>query len=332
MNCFNTTKIIAEQLWQWVLGIQTYLENICVTITQKILQLVQSWENVCSQVAQQVQQWQQQWQNQCSQVSSQVCKSLPWPLDKLCGWVTSTVCNLVSVLVLVVITVIQTVCSLVSVLILVVATIVSTLCTLVMIIVNSIILVLYIVLVPVLYLICLVVPCSKTMESSVPPDNGWLVTFGLATPPKLSVNNQVSILPDGELACLSMIDAIKLATKTIHLIQLDFEPDFIATFVGTAPQLTLVDAFKQASDRGVKIRFLLNENEAADSIPKLQTAFAGAANIELAGLKISLLKGFGVLHAKGMFIDSSIAFIDGLPFKQGYWDTQSHICHGFATR
>ena len=32
-----------------------------------------------------------------------------------------------------------------------------------------------------------------------------------------------------------------------------------------------------------------------------------------------------MMHAKGMFIDSGIAFVDGLPFDQAYWDTQSHI-------
>jgi phosphatidylserine/phosphatidylglycerophosphate/cardiolipin synthase-like enzyme len=325
MSCFTTTWVIAEQLWQWVLAIFSFLENICTTITEKIQQLQQEWQTQCTQVTSTVQEWQQQWQNQCSQVTSKVCNSLPWPLSAVCGWVTSTICNLVSVLILVAVVVVQIVCAVVSVLILVVATIVQVLCTLVMMVVEAFVLVLSVVLVTIFFVSCVIIPCRNPMESSFPPDNGWIVTLGLPTPPKLSANNQVRILPDGQSASQHMIEAIGAATQTIHLIQLDFDSDFIATFMGTTPVMSLVCAFLNANERGVRIRILMNDNLFADSLPQLQTAFAGHPTIELAGIRIQALQHLGVLHSKGMFIDSTVAFIDGLPFTQGYWDTQSHF-------
>lgn len=325
MNCFTTTGIIAEQLWQWVLGIISFLENICTTITQTIEQWQQQWQNQCSQVASSVQQWQQQWQNQCTQVTSQVCNSLPWPLSALCSWVTSTVCTLVSVLVLVVVVVIQTVCVLVSLLILVTAIVFQILCTLVMVFATVLLIVVYVILVTIILVLCVIIPCGNPMESPIPPDSGWMVTLGLPKPPKVSMNNQVGILPDGESACASMIQAINAATMTIHLIQLEFDANFITTFVGNTPLTSLVCALLTANERGVRVRLLLNDNAFADSLPQLMTAFAGHPTIEFAGLKIQPLQHLGMLHAKGMFIDSSVAFIDGLPFAQGYWDTQSHF-------
>ena len=332
MSCFTTTGIIAQQLWQWVLGIFSFLESICTAVAQVFQQWQQQWQNVCNQVTSSIQAWQQQWQNQCSQVTSQVCNSLPWPLSALCGWVTSTVCNLVSVLVQVIVVIVQTVCTLVSVLISIITLVWQLLCTLVMLIIDVLILVVYVVLVAVLVVVCLVTPCRSPMESSLPPDDGWMVTLGQSKPPKLSMNNTVSVLPDGELACEQIISAIGQATTTIHIIQLEFDSDFITTFRGVNPRTSLVCALLRASTKmsptgqPLHVRILVNNNFfASSSLSELQTAFAGVANIEVAGLDIQPLKHLGVVHAKGMFIDSSVAFVDGLPFTQGYWDTQSHF-------
>jgi phosphatidylserine/phosphatidylglycerophosphate/cardiolipin synthase-like enzyme len=327
MSCLTTSKIIAEQLWQWVLGILSYLEKVfCTLVTQKVQQWQQQWQKVCSQVASQVLQWQQQWQNQCSQVSSQVCNSLPWPLSLVCNWVTSTVCALVSVLAQVLVTVVQTVCNLVSVLILVLVAVVQVVCPIVRFVLEALVLAAFVVVVAIIFILC-TLPCRAPMESSVPPDDGWIVTLGLPTPPKLSEFNHVQILPDGDLACQSMIAAVAAAKKTIHLIQLQFDSDFIATFIGTTAQTKLTSALLAANDRGVRIRILLNDSAAVDSLPGLKTAFAGRPTIELAGLSLKFggLLPNGSLHAKGMFIDSDVAFVDGLPFMQGYWDTQSHF-------
>jgi phosphatidylserine/phosphatidylglycerophosphate/cardiolipin synthase-like enzyme len=327
MSCFTTSAIITEQLWQWVLGFFSYLLNMCIAQTKLIQQWQQQWQTVCSQVTSQVLQWQQQWQNQCSQVTSQVCNSLPWPLSLVCNWVTSTVCNLVSVLVQMLVTVVQTVCNLVSVLILLVVAVVQIVCTSLVILVDILVLTLFVFLVVFIFICCLLNWCRAPMESSVPPDDGWIVTLGLPTPPKLSEFNHVQILPDGDLACQSMIAAIAAAKNTIHLIQLQFDASFIATFIGTTAQTQLTSALLAANDRGVRIRILLNDSAAVDSLPGLTSAFAGRPTIELAGLSLKFvgLLPNGSLHAKGMFIDSEVAFVDGLPFMQGYWDTQSHF-------
>jgi hypothetical protein len=88
----------------WVADqIEMLVDQIIAVITTQI-------NTICHQITQQIEQWQQQFENQCHQVSSQVCKWLPWPLDKLCDWVTTTVCNLVAVLVKVIVTIVKTVC------------------------------------------------------------------------------------------------------------------------------------------------------------------------------------------------------------------------------
>ena len=110
----------------------------------------------------------------------------------------------------------------------------------------------------------------------------------------------------------------------IHLFQLQFDADpknsFIAEF-DPHQKVLLVDALRAAAAREVKLRIIMNKNLLIDSVGALQKAFAGTS-VEVRGLSIT---PFGVMHAKGMFVDSAVAFIDGLPFTQGYWDTQAHL-------
>ncbi len=301
MTCFPVTRNIVKQRVVWAIGLVSWLAQQCSTVTRQLQQL------------------QQQWQNRCTRETSRVCQSLPWPLSVFCGWVTTVVCALVSVLILVVIIVVQVICTIVTV--------------------FAVVLLLSIlsIVVPVLFILCIVIPCSALMESSLPPDGGWLVTLGEANPPMLSQGNTVKPLPDGELACQSMIAAMKQATQTIHLLQLDFDRDFIALFIGFTrmcpPQPTgdssqekFTQALLNASGRGVRIRILLNENifHLADSLSAIREVFAGIQNIEVAGLQINSLGRLGVVHAKALIVDGSIAFLAGLPFTQGYWDTQLH--------
>lgn len=317
MNCFQITVNIVKQLVVWSIGIVSWLVQQCSTVTQYLQQL------------------QQQWQTQCTQQTSQVCQSLPWPLSLLCSWVTTIICTLVSVLILVVIVIVQVICTIVTV--------------------FAIVLLLSILLtiIPLLFILCIVIRCGAPMESSLPPDNGWLVTLGEATPPMLSRENSVELLPDGELACHSMVANIEQASQTIHLLQLEFEQCFFMEFVDftrtcppqpTMPQLTsgdsqntrladeacpldtigqtkLTRALVEASRRGVRIRILLNKNSVLpDSVSTIQGVFAGIQNIEVVGINA----GAGVMHAKALIVDGSRAFLAGLPFTQGYWDTQLH--------
>ena len=290
MSCFQVSIQIAKQLYLWVSAITSALEQVCSTITQ------------------QLQQWQQQWQNSCTTTTSQVCNSLPWPLSALCSWVTTVVCTLVSILVLIVTTVVQTVCTLVTI------------------VISVILLFIVTVLSVVFFILCIISPCSTPpMESSKVADGGWLITLGGPDTPELSQNNSVEALPDGQLACQSMLDAIGGAGQRIHLLELEFSPDFEAAFSTGAGPTILAQALLAANRNGVAVRILLNSNAFADSVSKLQTFFVNAGGppntVEVRGLNVFP----EVLHAKALIVDGAVAFSIGLPFDQGYWDTQEHL-------
>lgn len=92
--------------------------RICMQVADFIEQEVIVWlerivtviATVCRQVTEQIEQWQQRFEERCEQVKRQVCRWLPWPINKLCDWVTETVCKLVAVWVKIIVTVIKTVC------------------------------------------------------------------------------------------------------------------------------------------------------------------------------------------------------------------------------
>lgn len=87
------------------------IEQTVYTIIETIITLVKT---ICHEVVTTIEEWQSRWENQCSQVSKKVCRWLPWPLDKLCDWVTETVCKLVEVFFKVIKTIIKTVCEVVT--------------------------------------------------------------------------------------------------------------------------------------------------------------------------------------------------------------------------
>ena len=113
MSCLVVTTVILQQVWQYILGFHTYLVSKCRSITEFISQLQQKWQTVCSQWTTSIQKWELQEETKCDQTSSQVCGSLPWPLNNLCKVVASVVCNIITVLVLVFVTIVQVICSLV---------------------------------------------------------------------------------------------------------------------------------------------------------------------------------------------------------------------------
>lgn len=289
MSCIQVSVQIIRQLFSWVTSFISYLANLCTSITQKLEQL------------------QQQWQNVCTNVTSQVCNSLPWPFSTVCGWVTSLVCTLVSVLILVVVLIVEVICvtilALIAITILIVTMIISIL----------------------IVLLCIVIPCKPAaMESSVPPDPGWIVTLGGVTEPALSSNNQVEVLPDGMLACQAMLSAIQNAQSDIHLLELSFQPGFEAAFPAGAMPLVLADALLAANqDNGVVVRILLNQNVFASSESDISNFFASATpnSVEVLGFQVFP----EVMHAKALIVDGSVAFMVGLPLEQGYWDTQQHL-------
>ena len=292
ITCFQTTWRLTEQIVLWTVALITSMVQTCINVASQALQSVQ------------------QWQNSCITSSSQSCSS--WgPFSFICYCVTSIVCTLVSVIVQIVVVIITVVCVLVAV---VASVLVAILVAIVLIL---------------LWLVCIFVPCPSQMESPVPPDGGWMVTLGGKTTPHVSQGNAITVLPDGQLACESMIDVISNATTRIHLLELDFDPTFIATFTGQedalnacAPGTKLLPALLAANARGVAVRILLNKNMFADDTSTVTTALHAAQpnTIELAGLHMFP----EMMHAKALIVDTATAFTLGLPLDQGYWDTQLH--------
>jgi hypothetical protein len=87
--------------------IADFIEQEVIVWLERIIKVI---ETVCRQVTEQIEQWQKRFEQRCEQVKRQVCRWLPWPINKLCDWVTETVCKLVEVLVKVIVTVVKTVC------------------------------------------------------------------------------------------------------------------------------------------------------------------------------------------------------------------------------
>ena len=71
----------------------------------------------------------------------------------------------------------------------------------------------------------------------------------------LTYNNLVDVLPDGQLVNDSMSVEIAASTTTIHIMQLEFGVDFPLLFDGDLPGLKLVQALKDAANRGVTYAF-----------------------------------------------------------------------------
>jgi hypothetical protein len=95
-------------------------------VVQVLVLLITRIEEVCRTITEQIEQWEKRFEQRCEEVRRQVCRWLPWPLDKLCDWVTETVCNLVEVLVKVVTTIVKTVCEVITSIIRIIVRIITT--------------------------------------------------------------------------------------------------------------------------------------------------------------------------------------------------------------
>ncbi|NJD76509.1 MAG: hypothetical protein FIB08_05355 [Candidatus Methanoperedens sp.] len=165
---------------------------------------------------------------------------------------------------------------------------------------------------------------------------GLAATLGGLNPSRLTKNNDAEVLIDGMAAFASMVAAVEKAQYTIHIIQLSFSPDLIATFTGgylpscaTRPKDILAQKLLEASQRGVKVRILLNENLFAPStVDELRDFFKNAGNNSVDVRPFPLVNN--AVHAKSLTVDSqdnsrAETFIIGSPFEQAYWDTPDHL-------
>ena len=293
MSCWQVLVPVIKQLWMWAYSIVKTLVQVFTTIIQKVTK------------------WMQQWQNQLQQVCQQ--QSCNW----WCLCCNKWLCWLAWVLV--------------SVLILVVVIIVTVVFALVVIVLTIAILIVVTIITGWLITFCAIIPCHLRMESSTPPDGGWIVNLGGTGTPALSQKNAIALLPDGQLACEPILAAVRNATGRIHVLNLEFSAaDFDAEGAGAthpSPSSILAQALLDANTkRLVPVRLLMNQNWIAKGSDASRQFFASAANqpntVGVRGFHVSAIE---MMHAKAVIVDGLDAFIVGLPLDQGYWDTQQHL-------
>jgi phosphatidylserine/phosphatidylglycerophosphate/cardiolipin synthase-like enzyme len=176
--------------------------------------------------------------------------------------------------------------------------------------------------------VCLIVPCKLRMESSTPPDGGWIVTLGGESTPALSKKNAMALLPDGQLACEPILTVVRNAKQQIHVLNLLFSAeDFDAEGAGVThppPSSILAQALLDANKRGVAVRLLMNQNWIAKGTDAPRKFFTSNQpnTVSIRGFHVSAVE---MMHAKALIVDGLDAFVVGLPLDQGYWDTQQHL-------
>jgi len=164
----------------------------------------------------------------------------------------------------------------------------------------------------------------KTMEDIIIPRNwaeGWYVTLGGSRKSRFTTDNQVEVLVDNQLELERVVESMEKAQSYIYLTQFEFETDFIATFTREGdnfrPQSVLTRTLKEAGERGVDVKIILNENLAVpDSYSQMEEFFQDSS-VEIREFKSH---GLHVMHAKTMVVDGKEAYVIGSPFKKDYWD------------
>ncbi|MHB8633450.1 MAG: phospholipase D-like domain-containing protein [Thermoplasmatota archaeon] len=136
-----------------------------------------------------------------------------------------------------------------------------------------------------------------------------------------SDGNEVDVLVDGEAVFRAARDAIAGARRSLHLVQLEFDPTFVPVFMaGASP--TLGSVVKDAAGRGVDVRILHSQVEPVDVLGYEAAAqyFAHCPGIELHPFPLS----HEMQHSKIMVVDGEVGFVFGSPFVQAYFDFASH--------
>ena len=155
--------------------------------------------------------------------------------------------------------------------------------------------------------------------------NGWFITLGGTDKSRFTSDNDFEILIDNEKELKCIVKSINNAKSYVYLSQIEFDPDFVATFNSDddlSPKDVLVDVLKNADERGVNVKIILNENLALpDSLKKIKDKFK-STGVEVRGFKSS---GLHVMHAKTLIVDGYEAFVIGSAFIPDYWDTSMHL-------
>ena len=167
-----------------------------------------------------------------------------------------------------------------------------------------------------------------------PGEENWIA--GGQTPTRLSVNNKVEYIIDGEQTLAAVSQALASAQESIHILQLEFEPALTLVFSnpekpptlpddpGHKAQARLADVLATADGHGVKIRVLLDllmsNNDIGPVVKDLRAAGANSATVRAVSLPEPER-----LHAKLLVVDGRDAFVLGIPFTQSYFDTDKHF-------
>lgn len=147
---------------------------------------------------------------------------------------------------------------------------------------------------------------------------GWLATGRTGHPLRATEGNLVEPLVDDE-QFTAVADLVRSATHRVDILELLFFPDFVAS----SGRPLADDLVQAATERGVRVRILLNENAV---IPDTCIALerhakeAGADGIEIRRFPMTP----NVMHAKLVVVDGAAAIVVGSPMQQKYWDTTHH--------
>lgn len=153
---------------------------------------------------------------------------------------------------------------------------------------------------------------------------GIAATQGGQSPPRMSYGNSASVIFDGGPLFRDITAAIRGARKSVNIMQLFFDTDFISEF-GIDDNAHLVDELVAASARGVAVRILLDK--------KVLSATSGTTAL----IKAFREKGAGAiavrdfplwepdrLHSKAVVVDGATAYIMGATLQQEMYDERNH--------
>jgi phosphatidylserine/phosphatidylglycerophosphate/cardiolipin synthase-like enzyme len=170
---------------------------------------------------------------------------------------------------------------------------------------------------------------KKIEDITIPREwaEGWFVTLGGSEKSRFSSDNHLEILIDNQIELERIVQSINHAKSFVYLSQFELDSDFVAIFKSSKdeklePHEVLVDVLKTASERGVDVKIILNENLIVpDSYQEIEDYFQSS------GVEVRQFKSHGlyVMHAKTLVVDGDEAFIIGSPFVPDYWDTPYHL-------
>ena len=154
---------------------------------------------------------------------------------------------------------------------------------------------------------------------------GWYVTLGGLDKSRFTLNNQIEVLIDNQTELETIVKSIQNSKSYVYLTQIEFEPEFVASFKDNGiPKELMVDLLQRTADRDVDVKIILNENKAIpDSFNKIKDYFK-SDSVMVREFKTS---GLHVMHAKIIVVDGTEAFVIGSPFKKDYWDSNEHLIH-----